>query len=64
MDVLCNGSEDEKHMFSFALMDKNYNGAISFDEFYDYFIKVISHWSSLINSHVRISRQYMFEIFS
>ena len=64
MDVLCNGSEDEKHMFSFALMDKNYNGEISFDEFYDYFIKVISHWSSLINSHVRVSRQYMYEIFS
>lgn len=26
MDVLCNGTEDEKHMFSFALMDKNGNG--------------------------------------
>jgi Ca2+-binding EF-hand superfamily protein len=64
MDVLCNGTEDEKHMFSFALMDQNYNGEISFDEFYDYFFKVISHWSSLINSHVRINRQFMYDIFS
>ena len=56
MDVLCNGTEDEKNQFSFALMDANGSGNITFQEFYDYFSQVISHWSSLINSHVRINR--------
>ena len=56
MDVLCNGTDDEKNQFSFALMDENGNGSLSFQEFYDYISQVISHWSSLINSHVRINR--------
>lgn len=63
MDVLCNGSEDEKNQFSFALMDNNENGTITFEEFYDYFSQVISHWSSLINSHVRVNRQDLHRIF-
>ena len=33
MDVLCNGDSDEKNQFSFALMDTNGNGHISFQEF-------------------------------
>ena len=49
MDILCNGEEDEKNAFSFALMDRLANGYISFPEFHDYFTQVISHWSSLVN---------------
>jgi len=63
MDVLCNGEEDERNMFGFALMDKEGNGEVTFEEFYDYFSQVISHWSSLVNSHVRISRAELLQIF-
>ena len=63
MDVLCNGTDDEKNQFSFALMDENGNGSLSFQEFYDYISQVISHWSSLINSHVRINRSDVQHIF-
>lgn len=63
MDILCNGTEDEKSQFSFALMDINGNGLISFEEFYQYFNQVIGHWSSLINSHVRVNRSEMHDIF-
>ena len=63
MDVLCNGTDDEKNQFSFALMDENGNGSLSFQEFYEYISQVISHWSSLINSHVRINRSDVQQIF-
>ena len=63
MDVLCNGEEDEKNQFSFALMDQNGNGQISFDEFHNYFTQVISHWSSLVNSHVRVNRSEIYDIY-
>ena len=63
MDVLCNGSEDERNMFGFALMDTSQNGVVTFDEFYNYFSQVIAHWSSMINSHVRISRAEILKIF-
>lgn len=64
MDILCNGTEDERNMFGFALMDLNGNNIISFVEFHDYFSQVIRHWSSLINSNVRISRQELIDIFN
>ena len=63
MDVLCNGTEDQRNQFGFALMDANGNGSISFDEFYNYFTNVIQHWSSLINSHVKVDRNEMHAIF-
>ena len=64
MDILCNGTENERNMFGFALMDRNANNLISFEEFYDYFSQVIAHWSSLVNSYVRVSKQELFEIFT
>lgn len=33
MDVLCNGTDQEKNQFSFALMDAERNGYINFREF-------------------------------
>ena len=63
MDVLCNGDEDEKNQFSFALMDIEQTGYIDFNEFSSYFSKVIAHWSSLINSHVRIDKHTIYKIF-
>jgi len=41
MDILQNGTEDERNQFSFALMDSSGNGSISFIEFYEYFTQVI-----------------------
>ena len=63
MDVLINGNEDERYMFSFALMDIDKTGSISFDEFFNYFAKVIAHWNSLINTHVRLEKKYIRSIF-
>ena len=63
MDVLCNGDEDEKNQFSFALMDIEQTGYIDFNEFSSYFSKVIAHWSSLINSHVRVDKVTLYKIF-
>ena len=64
MDVLCNGTDDERNMFGFALMDQSCNNKIDFEEFFDYFSQVISHWSSLVNTNVRLSRQEMYDIFA
>lgn len=63
MDLLCNGTEDEKSQFSFALMDQKKTGYIDFDEFYNYFCQVTAHWSSLVNSHVRVDKQQIWKIF-
>ena len=64
MDLLCNGTEDEKSQFSFALMDQKKTGYIDFDEFYNYFSQVVAHWSSLVNSHVRVDKQQIWKIFT
>ena len=34
MDILCNGSDQERHEFSFRLMDTNEKGQINFQEFH------------------------------
>ena len=44
-------------------MDRLANGYISFPAFHDYFTQAISHWSSLVNSHVRVNRQEIYQIF-
>ena len=44
-------------------MDFNGNGLITFEEFCNYFNQVISHWSSLINSHVRVDKAQMYQLF-
>lgn len=63
MDVLCNGTETEKNQFSFALMDEERNGYINFKEFQCYFTKVLSHWSSLINTRVKPDKSKLKAIF-
>lgn len=64
MDVLCNGDENQKNMFSFALMDQGRNGFINFKEFQSYFNKVMNHWSSLINTHVKLEPTKLKAIFA
>lgn len=64
MDVLCNGTGEEKNQFSFALMDDQRNGYINFREFHSYFTKVLSHWSSLINTHVKLDKKKLKAIFA
>ena len=64
MDVLCNGTDEEKNQFSFALMDDQRNGYINFREFHSYFTKVLSHWSSLINTHVKLDKKKLKAIFA
>ena len=63
-DLLVNGTEEEKNQFSFALMDDNENGMIDFEGFYNFFQKVLMHWSSLINNHVRVNRDVLQTIFN
>ena len=54
MDILCNGTEEERHQFSFRLMDLQDRGWINFQSFLNYFTKVITHWSSLINKQIKL----------
>jgi len=53
MDTLINGEEDEKHEFSFALLDIYDSGYFNFDEFKEIISKIIAHWSILTGSQVR-----------
>ena len=64
MDVLINGDEDERIQFSFALMDVNKSGFLDFREFFTHITKVVEHWSSMINSHVRVDKGEMKEVFN
>ena len=57
MDVLINGDELERTQFSFALIDINKSGTINFQEFFNHIKQVVAHWSSLVNSHVRVDKQ-------
>ena len=63
MDVLINGDEKERSFFSFALMDEDRSGHLNFKEFFSYISKVVAHWSSMINSHVRVDREAMKKVF-
>jgi len=45
-------------------MDDQRNGYINFKEFHSYFTKVLSHWSSLINTHVKLNKQKLRAIFA
>ena len=63
-DLLVNGDDNERNQFSFALMDLHEQGVITFTEFRSYFQKVITHWSSLINSHVRVEKETLKAIFN
>ena len=63
MNVLCNGDENEKNEFSFKLIDMNESGSVSFEEFSNHFTKVVMHWSSLVNNHVRLEKSLLRQIF-
>ena len=63
MDILCNGSEEERHQFSFRLMDERNRGVIEYQEFQNYFTKVIKHWSSLVNKQIKVNKPLLTSIF-
>ena len=50
MDTLMNGDEDEKHEFSFSLLDIYDTGYFDFNEFKEIISKFIAHWCSLTGS--------------
>lgn len=64
MDVLVNGDEDEKMEFSFRLIDISESGVVDFEQFRYYFNRVITHWSTLVNSHVRLAPDLLQNIFN
>lgn len=59
MDILCNGTEDERFQFSFRLMDMNDKGYIDFNEFVNYFTHVVKHWSSLVNKTIKLQKDVL-----
>lgn len=50
MDTLINGEEDEKHEFSFALLDVYDTGYFDFEEFREIISKIIAHWCIITGS--------------
>jgi len=50
MDTLINGEEDEKHEFSFALLDIYDSGYFNFEEFKEIISKIIAHWCIMTGS--------------
>jgi hypothetical protein len=45
-------------------MDMRERGYIDFQEFGAYFTNVILHWSSIINSHVKVEKDVLQRIFN
>ena len=50
MDVMLNGSEEEKGRLSFFIMDIDRLGTLAFEDFLDVLKKIVSQWSVLTNS--------------
>jgi Ca2+-binding EF-hand superfamily protein len=50
MDTLTNGEEDEKHEFSFALLDVYDTGYLGFEEFKEIITKFIAHFCIITGS--------------
>ena len=63
MDVLINGEEDEKHEFSFALLDIYDTGYFDFSEFREIISKIIAHWCIITGSQVKVDREGLRDIF-
>jgi hypothetical protein len=63
MDTLINGDDDEKHEFSFALLDVCDSGYISFDEFREIISKIIAHWCIITGTQVKVDSDGLKEIF-
>ena len=63
MDTLMNGDEDEKHEFSFSLLDIYDTGYFDFNEFKEIISKFIAHWCSLTGSQVKVDKDGLRELF-
>lgn len=63
MDTLINGEEDEKHEFSFALLDVNDQGFIRFPDFKEIMTKFIAHFCIITGSHSKVDDDAIREIF-
>lgn len=63
MDTLINGEEDEKHEFSFALLDIYDSGYFNFEEFKEIISKIIAHWCIITGSQVKVEKDGLKEIF-
>lgn len=63
MDTLINGEEDEKHEFSFALLDIYETGYFNFEEFCEIISKIIAHWCIITGSQVKVDKENLKEIF-
>ncbi len=63
MDTLINGEEDEKHEFSFALLDVNDNGKFTFEEFQEIISKFIAHFCIITSSQSKVDKEALLEIF-
>lgn len=63
MDTLINGEEDEKHEFSFALLDVYDTGYLSFEEFQDIISKFVAHFNIITGSQSKVDIEGLREIF-
>lgn len=63
MDTLINGEEDEKHEFSFALLDVLNTGYLGFEEFKEIITKFIAHFCIITGSQSRVDSDSLREIF-
>ena len=63
MDTLINGEEDEKHEFSFALLDIYDTGYFNFEEFREIISKIIAHWCIITGTQVKVDTDGLKDIF-
>ena len=63
MDTLINGEEDEKHEFSFSLLDIYDSGYFDFEEFTEIITKIIAHWCIITGSQVKVEKEGLRQIF-
>jgi len=63
MDTLINGEEDEKHEFSFALLDIQSAGLLGFEDFREIITKFIAHFCIITGSQSRVDPEALRDIF-
>ena len=64
LDILTNGTEDERNELSFTLLDQYQTGHIEFEEFYDVIQKIIAQWCQITSSHITAEKESLKEIFN
>lgn len=64
MDTLINGEEDEKHEFSFSLLDVYDAGYFNIEEFTEIVQKIVAHWCIITGSSVKVEKEGLREIFN